>query len=478
VRRGITPDYQPADLQRWLRRVPIRWRLTLMFAAVMAVLLAGLIAFLYFHFRSDLDYNINQGLRTRAQDIAGLVRQQDAQQTRGALGQLPTSENNVVQVLDESGQVLGASAGFSSPSLLRPPEIPAAARGAQLIQRGKELRLYAMPLPNDHKIVVTGVFLAERDEALDKLDDALAIGVPPALLLATLAAYLLAAAALRPVEQMRRRAATISTDELGKRLPLPESEDEIRRLGVTLNEMLDRLEDGLEHERMFVANASHELRMPLAVLKAELEVSLRERGGERHLRAALDSAVEETDRIIKLAEDLLLLARAQDGTLPIESVELDLEELLSELHARFEPIVERESRSLALEAVAIPATIVVRGDRDRIAQAVSNLIDNTLRYGAGPITLSARPAAGSVEIHVTDRGSGFGEFLPHAFDRFSRADWARRRGGVGLGLAIVRTIAQAHGGDAGARDLPDGGADVWVSLPASPSRSRDPALAR
>ena len=178
--------------------------------------------------------------------------------------------------------------------------------------------------------------------------------------------------------------------------------------------MLDRLEEGLEHERMFVADASHELRMPLAVLKAELEVSLRERGGERHLRAALDSAVEETDRIIKLAEDLLLLARAQDGTLPIESVELDLEELLSELHARFEPIVERDSRSLALEPVAIPTTIVVRGDRDRIAQAVSNLIDNTLRYGGGPITLSARPAAGSIEIHVTDRGSGFGEFLPHA----------------------------------------------------------------
>ncbi len=478
MRRGITPDYQPADLQRWLRRVPIRWRLTLMFAAVMAVLLAGLIAFLYFHFRSDLDYNINQGLRTRAQDIAGLVRQQDAQQTRGALGQLPTSENNVVQVLDQSGRVLGASAGFSSPSLLRPQEIPSAARRAQLIQRGKELRLYAMPLPGDHKIVVTGVFLSERDEALDKLDDALAIGVPPALLLATLAAYLLAAAALRPVERMRSRAATISTDELGKRLPLPESEDEIRRLGVTLNAMLDRLEEGLEHERMFVANASHELRMPLAVLKAELEVSLRERGGERQLRAALDSAAEETDRIIKLAEDLLLLARAQDGTLPIESVELDLEELLSELHARFEPIVGREGRSLAVEPVAIPATIFVSGDRDRIAQAVSNLIDNTLRYGAGPITLSARPAEGSVEIHVTDRGPGFGEFLPHAFDRFSRADWARRRGGVGLGLAIVRTIAQAHGGDAGARDLPDGGADVWVSLPASPSRSRDPALAR
>ena len=151
--------------------------------------------------------------------------------------------------------------------------------------------------------------------------------------------------------------------------------------------MLDRLEEGLEHERMFVANASHELRMPLAVLKAELEVSLRERGGERHLRAALDSAVEETDRIIKLAEDLLLLARAQDGTLPIESAELDLDGLLSEIQARYAPMIEREGRSLTVEPVDDPRHVVVRGDRDRIAQAVSNLIDNTLRYGAGPVTL-------------------------------------------------------------------------------------------
>src|ERR1700759_98598 len=260
--------------KRWLRRMPIRWRLTLMFAAVMAVLLAALIAFLYNHFRSDLDYNINQSLSARAQDIAGLVRQGHAAPPSGPLRHLPASPDNVVHLLDQSGRVLG-SAGVWQPALLNPGELPTAQEGPELIQRGSSLRLYALPLANDHKVVVAGVSLAERDAALDKLDNALLIGVPPALLLATLAAYVLAAAALRPVERMRQRAATISTDEISTRLPLPESQDEIRRLGDTLNEMLDRLEEGLNTKRTVVAQAPHQLRMLLSCRKADCEVSLR-----------------------------------------------------------------------------------------------------------------------------------------------------------------------------------------------------------
>src|SRR6185437_12265308 len=140
---------------------------------------AALIALLYHHFRSDLDYNINQSLSARAQDIAGLVRQEDAADTSGALRQLPASPDNVVQVLDESGRVLGA-AGVSHPALLSPSELPTAQAGPKLIQRGSSIRLYALPLANDHKVVVAGVSLAERDAALDKLDNALLIGVPPA----------------------------------------------------------------------------------------------------------------------------------------------------------------------------------------------------------------------------------------------------------------------------------------------------------
>jgi two-component system OmpR family sensor kinase len=464
--------YTLRDVLAWPRRLPIRWRLTLAFVGVMAILLAALIAFLYFHFRSDLDYNIDQSLRARAQEVAGLTREQDPADTRGALQTRPSNGENFVQVLDRSGRVLDASAGFAQPALLSVAEIGAAAHSPRLIQRGDRVRLYALPLAGDQGVVVAGVSLSERDAALDKLDDALFIGVPPALLLASLAAYALAAAALRPVDQMRRRAATISAQEITTRLPLPDSHDEIFRLGSTLNEMLDRLQDGLIRERLFVADASHELRMPLAVLKAELEVSLREQGGERGLRAAIASAIEETDRITRLAEDLLLLARAQDGTLPIDPQPVPVEVLFAELEARLSPAVERAGRSWSVDTELIPEGAVVAADPERIHQALANLVDNSLHYGAGPITLSARQQAASIEIHLSDRGPGFDpDFLPHAFDRFTREDPARSRGGVGLGLAIVRTIAQAHGGDAAASNLTAGGADVWIALPSVPHPS-------
>ena len=471
MRRGIAPDYRPSDL----KRLPIRWRLTFVFAGVMAVLLAGLIAFVYFHFRSDLDYNIDGSLNARAQEVASLIRDENAADTRGALGTIPDQGENFVQVLDDAGQVLGASPGHASPSLLSAAEIRAARASAQLIGRGNRYRLYAMPVQGGQRIVVAGVSLATRDAALDKLDDSLLIGVPPALVLASIAAYFLAGAALAPVERMRARAATISTDEISTRLPLPEANDEIRALGQTLNAMLDRLQDGLNHERQFVANASHELRMPLAVLKAELEVALREHGGERQLRAAMHSAIEETDRIVKLAEDLLLLARAHDGTLPLTPVAIGVGDLVSELGERFGPVVARCGRELVIDCAPPTADLSVRADPDRIRQAISNLVDNSLRYGDGAVTLSARQVAGRVQLHVSDHGHGFGEDLAgHAFDRFSRADVARGRGGVGLGLTIVRTIAQAHGGDAGACDLPQGGADVWIAIPLSNESAASP----
>ena len=183
------------------------------------------------------------------------------------------------------------------------------------------MRLYLEPVEQngEPRVIVAGASLEDRQEALDGLVAQLFVVGPLALLLTALGGYLLAGAALRPVEAMRRRAAEIGSDRADRRLPLPPANDEIRRLGETLNDMLGRLEAGLVRERRFVADASHELRTPLALLKTELELASRRPRSREELEAALRSAREEVERLVRLAEDLLVLARADDGRLRFAS---------------------------------------------------------------------------------------------------------------------------------------------------------------
>jgi signal transduction histidine kinase len=260
------------------------------------------------------------------------------------------------------------------------------------------------------------------------------------VLLASLLGYALAGAGLRPVEAMRRRAA--AGDE---RLPLPEAHDEIRRLGETLNDLLARLRGSLERERRFVADASHELRTPLAVLKTELEAAIRAGDAGPEARAALTAAIEECDRLGQLAEDLLVIARAAEGALPVRPEPLPTAALLEGMRDRFAERAARQGRAIRVE----PGDLEIRADPLRVRQALGNLVDNALRHGAGDIVLRARGFDGGIALEVSDAGPGFApEIASRAFERFARGDIARTRGGTGLGLAIVRAIAEAHGGRA------------------------------
>jgi two-component system, OmpR family, sensor kinase len=272
-----------------------------------------------------------------------------------------------------------------------------------------------------------------------------------------------AAGALRPVEAMRLRAAEISTAEPDQRLPVPPSGDEIARLGTTLNEMLRRLGDVMAHERRFVADASHELRTPLAILKTELELALDHGRPREELVAALESAAEETDRLTQLAEDLLVIAQSDHGMLAITRERADLAEVLDGVGARFSRRAVDGGRALEID---VEAGLEARIDRLRIEQALGNLVENALRYGEGSVELSAYRAGACLELHVRDHGRGFGEeFARRAFERFSRADVSHGQGGAGLGMAIVDSIARAHGGEAQLANRPGGGADVWLLLP-------------
>jgi signal transduction histidine kinase len=311
------------------------------------------------------------------------------------------------------------------------------------------------------RTLVVGRSLRAREETLHHLAREYLIAAPVALLLAVVAGYLLAAAALRPVEAMRRRAAAVTADEPGRRLPVPAANDEIRALAVTLNDMLGRLEASFEHERRFLSDASHELRTPLALLRGELELALRRPRSRDELEAAVRSAAEETERLSRLAEDLLLIARADQGKLPVRLEAISVPVILERVRDRFAPRTRELGRAVAVEA----EDAAVLADELRVEQALGNLVANAFEHGRGAVTLRSRTVDGRVELHVLDEGPGFPEdFVARAFDRFSRADDARSAGGSGLGLAIVDLIAGAHGGDAHIVNRPSGGSDAWISL--------------
>ena len=442
-----------------MSRLPIRLRLTLFSTAAMALVLAGAAWLLYLQVGSDLGSGIDQSLRSRAQDVGALVR--DGGSLRSTSSPLIERGESFAELVSPRGRVLDASSSLQGKPLLSPDELRRAREHPIWLNRSSSpgldepTRLLAVRSPRG--VLVVGGTRENRAETLAGLRRAFFIGGPVALLLAALGGYLLAGAALRPMEAMRRRAQEISTSSLDERLPVPGTGDEVARLGATLNRMLERIEDGLARERRFVSDASHELRTPLALLKTELELALREGRSPAQLRAAIESASVETDRLARIADDLLLLARSEQGHLRLQLEPLDSAELLRTVAGRF-------SRSADVSVEAGGGKL--DGDRLRLEQALANLVDNAVRHGGGRASLRAGKRNGSIELHVLDRGTGFPPaFVEHAFERFSRADEGRGGDGAGLGLAIVDTIARAHGGRARAANREKGGADVWIELP-------------
>jgi two-component system, OmpR family, sensor kinase len=455
-----------------LARIPIRLRLTLAFAVAMAIVFAMTGFYLYARVDADLRRTIDGGLRTRADDVAALVRQADSGLREGGDVRLAAEGESFAQVLDARRGVVDTTPQLGDEALLSKSELAKAKVGTTFLDRDEvpggddPFRLLAAPVSAQGRqlVIVVGSSVEGREAALERLLRRLLLGGPVALALASLLGYVLASAALRPVESMRREAEAISGSEPGRRLPVPAARDEIARLGETLNEMLARLQAALERERSFVSDASHELRTPLALLKTELELARRHARSRDELERALRSAAEETDRLAQLAEDLMVLARADQGRLPVRREQIRALGVLEGVAERFSARAAGAHRSVELFA---SPDLEVLADRLRLEQALGNLVENALRHGAGKVVLSAEKSDGLVEFHVRDEGPGFPEsFLARAFERFSRADEARSGGGAGLGLAITEVIARAHGGAAYARNREAEGADVWLSVPA------------
>lgn len=447
-----------------LGRLSIRARLAAAFAAALLVVLALAGLFVYLRVSDSLTSALDDTLETQVLELAAIAA--DDESADAALPGPTDDEDGFSQILAPGGRVIASSLPAQAGAAIDAAAARRAATGSFTDERpvagvDGEARLVAAPAGD--LIVVAGASTDDRAEALAGIAGALAVGAPLAVLLASGLGYLLAARSLAPVEAIRRRAGEVTLARSGERLPLPAADDEIRRLAETLNAMLQRIEDSLERERDFVADAAHELRTPLAVLRTELELAERPGREADEMRAALRSAIEETERLSRLAEDLLVIARSDEGRLPIKPEPTPVGPLLERVRDRFARRGIPADRKIAVEAAD---GLLADLDPQRIEQALANLTDNALRHGAGVVRLSAEAGDGSVVFAVADDGAGFpAGFADRAFERFSRADDARTGGGAGLGLAIVQAIARAHGGEAAIETPAGGGAVVWLTIP-------------
>jgi signal transduction histidine kinase len=430
-------------------RLPLRIRLVAGFAAAMLLVLTAAGAFVYLRVQYALDLRLNEDLADQCAQLRAAATTAAGPDSASLL-----PHGQFYQVLDTGNRVLAFAPGLSGPSLLRPDELRTALRaplredrGALLPISDRPLRILAVPLhpgagAAGPAVALVAVRRDERDEALRELIGQLALAQLAALAVASFVGYRLARAALVPVERYRTQAAQIADGATGVRLPVPSgSHDEVARLGRTLNDMLAALETALERERRFVADASHELRTPLTLLSTELELALRRTRSTAELEEVVRRAAADTQDLINLADTLLQVGAFTDPA-GIAVASVDVTELLTTLTSRYRPATG--GRPLHLQ---VAPGLLVPGDAAALGQILTNLLDNAVRHGAGPITVHADTSDAGVRIVVHDEGPGINPgFLPHATERFARADTARTTPGAGLGLALVDTIVRGHSG--------------------------------
>jgi signal transduction histidine kinase len=375
---------------------------------------------------------------------------------------VPNVETDFVQVLDSQGEVFDYSAnvaGRPAVVLLRPQEVR---KISVPFEEGPFLAVALQAsLGGENYTVISGKSLETVTEPVRVVSGLLLIGIPLLVLVGGLTTWRVVRRALMPVESIRAEVEGISTSDLDRRVPVPKSEDEIARLGRTMNAMLARLEDSQRRQRRFVSDASHELRSPVSSIRQHAEVAL-SHPHETPIQELAEVVLEEDLRLQRVVEDLLLLTKMDEGTLRLRTEPVDLDDLVFEEAGRL-----RSSTELRVETSAVSAGRVL-GDREQLGRLVRNLADNAARHSRGTVALSLHQDNGVAVLDVDDDGRGIPPSdRERIFERFVRLDEARDRdsGGSGLGLAIVAEIAAAHGGKVSVQDAPIGGARFEVQLP-------------
>lgn len=438
-------------------------RITLVSAVVMALVLLGGGAGVYFGERFSLDRSLRRELSRQADEVRTLVEHPGAVSSQD----LQDRRDSYVQVLDEGGRELAATPPLRGKRLLRSDQVRQARVGTHTFQRGSlssrggssfRIRTQAVAEGGARRIIVVAARRDSRDEALRELIGQLLGFGAIAMVLIVLIEYRVARAALRPVEALRGQADALYRGRSAGSLEVPGSHDEIAALATTLNDLLGRVQQTVGREQAFSAAVSHELRTPLTALKAELDLALRAPRSNDELLAAIRDASSDADRLVRLADDLLLLRTPEVG-------------VPSGVH-RVGGIVDRAvgDRDVNVQVAPDAAEALVAGSADLLARALQNLLDNAERYGAHPIRLEVAVVDDVVALEVSDAGPGLPEELRSGgIAAFRRGPGQASGTGSGLGLSIVEAIVRAH---RGTMDLGTEPASlVRLRIPVSPGAS-------
>ncbi len=473
----------------------IRLQLMLWYTAVFAALLLFTGAFFHQHLEHSLEASLDTTLEIRAQQIAGGITLVGGTITvRDVTGDLPGFDANpndqhpspvdvnngaLVRLLDAHGRLLHQTPAF------RALRVPAESitqplqstpwQGTVTNSDGQEVRLVSRALTENGQlfaVIQVGESLAQLHALLhDLVGELLVVGL--LLLACAVGSYWLAVRAFAPIQRLAQTARSIKAGNLHRRVTVPPAHDEVQYLALTLNEMIDSLDQAFSRQRRFVADASHELRTPVAVIRNKTDVALLGARTQQDYITVLQGINAEAERLGHLISDLLALARGDEGRTQFEREPVRLDLVAGAVAANAELLAAERGITLEVQA---PRPVTILGDEARLIQVVMNLVENAVRYTnpGGRVTVTIEAQQDQALLSVRDTGIGIApEHLPHLFERFYRADPARRRTGgssssSGLGLAIVEWIVRAHGGTVAVESWVGRGSSFTVTLPLTP----------
>ena len=448
-----------------LRLRTVRARSTIVATAIVGIALAVMSVTAVTLQRIALIDTIDSGLITRADDIAGLLISGSVPARIAVAG----DDDALVQVIDANGTVVAASENIDGEGPIA--TVTGEAVGQVVTTRSLptgdgSLRLVSRGVETDHGkfTIYAAASLEQVTEAVAVLSATLFVGVPLLSALVGVTVWILIGRSLRSVEEIRSQVSSIGDRELDRRVPVPDTDDEIANLATTMNEMLERLQDSSNQQRRFVADASHELRSPLATIRSELEVYQMHPVSEGWPRVA-DTVLQEALRMQRLIDDLLLLAKSDAVGLSVPGIAVDLDDLVFDQVERLKSLT-----AITFDTRKVSGAQIV-GDRAALERLVRNLIENAARYAITIIDITLSENVQRATLIIEDDGSGIAEGdRVRVFDRFTRLDEARDRdhGGTGLGLAIVAEIVERHGGTVEVDQSSAGGALFRVDLPRNP----------